>query len=84
MGSLDVNFTDSSLSQTDVFKPLDPEDFRKQAHQMVDFIADYYAKIESYPVLTQVQPNYLRSRLPSTAPTSPNPCKPSSTTSPPT
>lgn len=73
MGSLDLNFTDSSLSQTDVFKPLDPEDFRKQAHQMVDFIADYYAKIESYPVLTQVQPNYLRSRLPSTAPHLPEP-----------
>nr|ART46241.1 tryptophan decarboxylase [Paeonia lactiflora] len=50
------------------FNPLDPEEFRKQAHQMVDFIADYYKNIESYPVLSQVQPGYLRARLPETAP----------------
>ncbi|KAJ0113378.1 hypothetical protein Patl1_02141 [Pistacia atlantica] len=35
---------------------------------MVDFIADYYQNIESYPVLSQVQPGYLRERLPKTAP----------------
>ncbi|XP_052208358.1 tryptophan decarboxylase TDC2-like [Diospyros lotus] len=50
------------------FKPLDPAEFRKQAHRMVDFIADYYQNIETYPVLSQVQPGYLRSRLPETAP----------------
>ncbi|KAJ0054592.1 hypothetical protein Pint_02140 [Pistacia integerrima] len=35
---------------------------------MVDFIADYYQNIESYPVLSEVQPGYLRERLPKTAP----------------
>ncbi|KAJ6761902.1 GROUP II PYRIDOXAL-5-PHOSPHATE DECARBOXYLASE [Salix koriyanagi] len=43
MGSLDLN-----LSETSQFKPLDHEEFRKQAHQMVDFIADYYKNIETY------------------------------------
>ncbi|KAM6572773.1 hypothetical protein CsatA_016853 [Cannabis sativa] len=64
MGSL----SDHDSSSND-FKPiLDVEEFRKQAHQMVDFIADYYTKIESYPVLSQVQPGYIRTRLPRTAP----------------
>ncbi|KAK9266353.1 hypothetical protein L1049_012477 [Liquidambar formosana] len=40
---------------------------------MVDFIADYYNKIETYPVLGQVQPGYLRTRLPDTAPYCPEP-----------
>ncbi|GAV83283.1 Pyridoxal_deC domain-containing protein [Cephalotus follicularis] len=68
MGSLDPNSDHSSQ-----FKPLDPEEFRKQGHQMVDFIADYYQKIEKYPVLTQVEPGYLRTRLPESAPYGPEP-----------
>ncbi|XP_024021015.1 aromatic-L-amino-acid decarboxylase isoform X2 [Morus notabilis] len=79
MGSLGFSYDDSApFPQTDhvdqqQFKPLDPEEFRKQAHQMVDFIADYYAKIESYPVLAQVQPGYLRTRIPQNAPYRPEP-----------
>lgn len=38
---------------------------------MIDFIADYYQNIEKYPVLSQVQPGYLRARLPESAPTQP-------------
>ncbi|KAJ7981378.1 Tyrosine decarboxylase [Quillaja saponaria] len=62
MGSPGMNFPNSE------FKPLDPEEFRRQAHQMVDFIADYYNKIASYPVLSQVQPGYLLAQLPQNAP----------------
>lgn len=63
MGSLSPK-----LPETSQFKPLDPEELRKHAHRMVDFIADYYQNIETYPVLTQVQPGYLPARLPQTAP----------------
>lgn len=38
---------------------------------MVDFIADYYENIESYPVLSQVRPGCLHARLPDTAPDHP-------------
>ncbi|KAK9936865.1 hypothetical protein M0R45_013687 [Rubus argutus] len=48
--------------------PLDPEEFRRQGHIMIDFIADYYKNIEEYPVQSQVQPGYLRKRLPESAP----------------
>ncbi|PON66963.1 Aromatic-L-amino-acid decarboxylase [Trema orientale] len=75
MGSLDdlSSSDESASSQLSDFKPLDPEEFRKQAHQMVDFIADYYTKIESYPVLSQVQPGYIRTRMPDKAPNQPEP-----------
>src|SRR5215210_9428647 len=37
---------------------LDPttRDFRAAAHQAVDWIADYFENIDSYPVLSRVQP----------------------------
>ncbi|GLU06545.1 hypothetical protein SLE2022_235710 [Rubroshorea leprosula] len=68
MGSLNSNLAESSN-----FNPLDSEEFRKHAHEMVDFIADYYQKIESYPVLSQVQPGYRSIQLPETAPYQPEP-----------
>ncbi|XP_062082738.1 tryptophan decarboxylase TDC2-like [Humulus lupulus] len=71
MGSLDLTSSDDSSSND--FKPLDVEEFRKQAHQMVDFIADYYTKIESYPVLSQVLPGFIRTRLPRMAPSQSEP-----------
>ncbi|CAI9107534.1 OLC1v1006908C3 [Oldenlandia corymbosa var. corymbosa] len=50
---------------------MDSEQLREYAHQMVDFIADYYKNIENHPVLSQVQPGYLRELLPETAPIHP-------------
>ncbi|XP_043696584.1 tryptophan decarboxylase TDC2-like [Telopea speciosissima] len=70
MGSLGTNL---ALTPHSEFKQLDPEEFRKQAHQTVDFIADYYKSIESYPVLSQVRPGYLRDRLPDAPPYNPEP-----------
>ncbi|GAQ86385.1 aromatic aldehyde synthase [Klebsormidium nitens] len=49
-------------------QPLDPEEFRRHAHQMVDFVADYYKGIESFPVRSEVKPGYLRPLLPDVAP----------------
>ncbi|KAJ8568829.1 hypothetical protein K7X08_032460 [Anisodus acutangulus] len=68
MGSLDSNNSTQTQSNVAKFNPLDPEEFRLQAHQMVDFIADYYKNIENYPVLSQVEPGYLRTQLPENAP----------------
>src|SRR5574341_1803696 len=45
-----------------------PEDFRRYGRQVVDWIADYYERIETYPVLAQVQPGQIRSGLPPAAP----------------
>src|SRR6266704_5707290 len=49
---------------------MSPEEFRNQGHAVVDWIADYYSRIESFPVLSQVQPGEIRAALPQAAPQS--------------
>jgi aromatic-L-amino-acid/L-tryptophan decarboxylase len=44
------------------------EDFRRYGHQLVDWIADYYARLEARPVLAQIQPGDLIKQLPATPP----------------
>lgn len=46
----------------------DINDFRKQAHSMVDWMADYLENIETYPVKSQVLPNEVKNQLPNSAP----------------
>ena len=47
-------------------KPLhmSPEEFRRQGHAVVDWIADYYSRIETLPVLSRVPPGEIRANLP--------------------
>ena len=45
-----------------------PEEFRRHGHALVDWIADYQARVESFPVLAQVEPGSVRSSLPQQAP----------------
>ncbi|PWA79740.1 tyrosine decarboxylase 3 [Artemisia annua] len=58
---------------TSIINPLDPEEFRRQAHLVVDFLADYYSNIEKYPVCSQVKPGYLTETMPKSAPMQPEP-----------
>jgi aromatic-L-amino-acid/L-tryptophan decarboxylase len=44
------------------------EDFRRYGYEIVDWIADYYERMEDFPVLSQNQPNDLRDALPKSAP----------------
>ncbi|GMI87861.1 aromatic aldehyde synthase [Hibiscus trionum] len=67
MGSL-ASFNELGNGFGDHVNPLDPEEFRRQGHMIIDFLADYYQNIEKYPVLSQVEPGYLAKRLPTTAP----------------
>ncbi len=45
-----------------------PNDFRRYGRAVVDWIADYYERIESFPVLAQVQPGEIRASLPTQPP----------------
>ena len=47
-----------------------PEQFRQHGRAVVDWIADYYERIETLPVLSQVEPGQIRQALPAAAPTS--------------
>uniref|UniRef100_J3L4H3 Tyrosine decarboxylase n=1 Tax=Oryza brachyantha TaxID=4533 RepID=J3L4H3_ORYBR len=52
---------------------LDADEFRRLGHQVVDFIADYYAGLGDYPVHPGVAPGFLRRQLPADAPCRPEP-----------
>jgi len=45
-----------------------PDEFRRHGHAVVDWIADYYTRIESFPVLSRVQPGQVRASLPPNPP----------------
>ena len=47
---------------------MSPEEFRRQGHAVVDWIADYQSRIESFPVLSRVSPGEIRAKLPRTPP----------------
>ncbi|KAL9250838.1 Tyrosine/DOPA decarboxylase 2-like protein [Drosera capensis] len=72
MGSLD-NATPKGSTLCTKNPLLDPEEFRRQGHMIVDFLADYYRNVENYPVRSQAEPGYLKKRLPNSAPYYPEP-----------
>ena len=44
------------------------DEFRKQGHALIDWLADYALHVDQYPVLSQAAPGEIRSKLPSSAP----------------
>src|SRR5215470_3450306 len=46
-----------------------PEEFRRYGHAVVDWIADYQSRIESFPVQSRLKPGEVRASLPANPPT---------------
>src|SRR5215831_845627 len=44
------------------------EEFRRYGHELIDWIADYFDRIEDLPVLAQIEPGDLKAQLPSAPP----------------
>ena len=47
---------------------MSPEEFRRHGHAVIDWIADYHGRVETFPVLSQARPGDIRAALPSQAP----------------
>lgn len=45
-----------------------PDEFRKQGHAAVEWVARYMEEVETYPVLSQVHPGDIRAKLPAHPP----------------
>lgn len=45
-----------------------PDEFRQHGKAMIDWIADYYERIEDFPVLSHVKPGEIRASLPASPP----------------
>lgn len=47
---------------------MDPETFRRRGREVVDWIADYMERVETFPVRSSVAPGEIRARLPAEPP----------------
>ncbi|HJX89227.1 MAG TPA: pyridoxal-dependent decarboxylase [Pyrinomonadaceae bacterium] len=57
--------------QTSLAPPLgdmNKEEFRRFGHELIDWIAEYFDKIEELPVLASIEPGDLKAQLPSSPP----------------
>ena len=52
---------------------MNPEEFRRIGHQLIDWIADYRTHLAELPVRSRVEPGSVRAQLPATPPTQPEP-----------
>ncbi|TAJ99323.1 MAG: amino acid decarboxylase [Chloroflexota bacterium] len=59
--------------QVDGLTDLDPEAFRAALHAVADVMADYAARVESYPVFPPIEPGSLAALFPAAPPEGPAP-----------
>ncbi|MGH9173516.1 MAG: pyridoxal-dependent decarboxylase, partial [Vicinamibacterales bacterium] len=50
-----------------------PEEFRRAGHEIVDFIADYRARVRDRPVMATTAPGDVKAQLPEAPPLAPEP-----------
>ena len=50
---------------------MNPDDFRKHAHELVEWIAGYMENVEKFPVKSQVKPGEIFSLIPDNPPMKP-------------
>ena len=60
-----------SDNMTDKRREMDTQSFRKHAHELVDWMADYFESVEDYPVMSQVKPGDILKQIPTKAPNQP-------------
>lgn len=52
---------------------MNPEEFRAAGHRLIDWIADYRARVETLPVMARTAPGDVKAQLPHAPPASPEP-----------
>ena len=48
------------------------EEFRKAGHRLIDWLADYRARVADLPVMAQTTPGDIKAQLPAAPPLAPN------------
>ena len=50
---------------------MDPEEFRRRGHELIDWLADYRARVADRPVMAQTEPGAIKAALPARPPETP-------------
>lgn len=58
-------------NKTNKFGDMPADEFRKFGHELIDWAADYIENVETYPVLSQVNPGEIKNQLPVSPPANP-------------
>jgi aromatic-L-amino-acid/L-tryptophan decarboxylase len=48
-----------------------PEEFRAAGHRLIDWVADYRARVEQFPVMARTEPGEIKAQLPASPPDAP-------------
>jgi aromatic-L-amino-acid/L-tryptophan decarboxylase len=51
-----------------VLGDMSKEEFRRVGHELIDWIAEYFDRVEDLPVMAQIEPGDLKAQLPQSAP----------------
>ena len=52
---------------------MNPDEFRRRGHELIDWIADYRKRVATRPVMAQTAPGEIRARIPAVPPDQPEP-----------
>lgn len=68
MKSFEKKPFEQTLGTEQTLGDMPKEDFRRFGYEVIDWIAEYFERIENLPVLSQIEPNSLKNNLPEEAP----------------
>jgi aromatic-L-amino-acid decarboxylase len=67
-GTLKMSNADKASGSAPPTGDMNAEEFRRYGYQLIDWISDYFERIEQLPVLSQIEPGDLIAQLPPQAP----------------
>ena len=64
----EIRISSAALPMNEQSYHMSVEDFRRYGKEMIDWIADYYEKVDRYPVLSRVKPGEIGDSLAAAVP----------------
>ncbi|MEK6283514.1 MAG: pyridoxal-dependent decarboxylase [Acidobacteriota bacterium] len=60
--------SDTQIKTSPALGDMSKEDFRRFGHELIDWIAEYFERVEDLPVMAQIEPGDLKAQLPASPP----------------
>jgi aromatic-L-amino-acid decarboxylase len=60
--------SDTQIKTSQALGDMSKEEFRRFGHELIDWIAEYFERVEDLPVMAQIEPGDLKAQLPESPP----------------